>query len=298
MTRCMTCPRRCGAERDRGYRGFCNSGDGLEIAAICRHRGEEPAITGRAGICNIFFFHCNMQCIYCQNHQISRNDSPTGLFTLEQAIAAVSAELDAGATHVGFVSPSHMIAQMVLLIRELRAIGRNAVIVMNTNAYDRVETIASLEGLVDIYLPDLKYMDRDLAMELSGVPDYPEVAMAALREMYRQMGSNISTREDGTASRGLIVRHLVLPGFKENSIEVLRAIAEELSTSVHISLMSQYYPTPAVAGHPKLDRTITEEEYATVCAELERLGFYRGWLQDWGSAISYQPDFSRAHPFE
>jgi len=169
---------------------------------------------------------------------------------------------------------------------------------MNTNAYDRADTIASLEDVVDVYLPDFKYMDHSLALELSGAWNYPEVALAALREMHRQKGSNLSLREDGTAAAGLIVRHLIIPGQTENSKAVLRAIAGELSPSVHLSLMSQYYPPPGVAGHPWLGRTITRAEHEEVLDELERLGFYRGWVQELESQETYRPDFTKPHPFE
>lgn len=298
MALCVSCPRECRVDRAAGERGFCRTGDGLEIASICLHRGEEPVLSGTRGICNVFFSRCNLQCVYCQNHQISRNDAPARAWPIEEAVGAIAAILDAGAAHLGFVSPSHQIEGMRRIVEAVRATGRSPVVVMNTNAYDRVETLRSLEGLVDVYLPDFKYADRALAREWSGAEDYPDAALAALREMYRQKGSNLSMRDDGTASSGLVVRHLILPGHVENSLAVLRAIAEELSTSVHLSLMSQYYPTPAMEGHAALDRTIEENEYEAVLAEAERLGFHRGWRQEWGSAITYQPDFTRPHPFE
>jgi putative pyruvate formate lyase activating enzyme len=296
--RCEACPRACGVDRSAGAPGYCRSGIGLEIASICLHRGEEPAISGERGICNIFFSHCNLQCVYCQNEQISRNDSPARGMPLDEVVAAVSRLLDEGASSIGFVSPSHMIPQMRSIVEALRATGRRPVVVFNTNAYDRAETIASIEDLVDVYLPDFKYMDHSLALELSGAWDYPDVARAALREMYRQKGSNLALRDDGTASSGLIVRHLILPGQTENSTAVLRAIAEELSPSVHLSLMSQYYPSAGVAGHPWLGRCITRGEYDEVLDELERLGFSRGWIQELESEKIYRPDFTKPHPFE
>ena len=295
---CAICPRRCGADREAGPLGFCRSGSGYEIASICLHRGEEPVLSGRRGICNVFFSHCNLQCVYCQNWQISRNESPARALGLEEIVSTILGMIEGGATHVGFVSPSHMIEQMKRIIEAVRAAGASPVFVMNTNAYDAAETLRCLEDLIDVYLPDFKYMDRALARELSGAEDYPEVALAALREMYRQKGSNLVMREDGTVDSGLIIRHLIIPGHVENSVACLRAIAEELSTSVHISLMSQYYPPPAVTGHPELDRIIEQAEYDRVIEELERLGFHRGWFQEFGSAITYQPDFTRAHPFE
>jgi len=295
---CTLCPRACGADRAGGRLGFCRSGAGYEVASICLHRGEEPVLSGTRGICNVFFSHCNLQCVYCQNYQISRNESPVRSPGLDDVVAAVAAILESGATHVGFVSPSHMIEQMKAVIAGIRSAGRNPVFVMNTNAYDKPDVLRSLEGLIDVYLPDFKYMDCALARELSGAEDYPEVALAALREMYRQKGSTLVMEEDGTAASGLIIRHLIIPGHVENSTACLRAIAEELSPSVHVSLMSQYYPPPVVAGHPALDRIIEQREYDEVIEELERLGFHRGWFQEFGSAITYQPDFSRPHPFE
>jgi putative pyruvate formate lyase activating enzyme len=170
--------------------------------------------------------------------------------------------------------------------------------VYNSNGYDRHDVLRDLEGTFDVFLPDMKYMDARLGKVLSGVNDYPEVAGRAIREMYRQMGANVLLDDDDEVVRGLIIRHLVLPGYVENSKAVLRWIADELSPSVHISLMSQYYPTPTVADHPSLGRTLSAEEYGEVLEEFERLGFYRGWVQDPASHDSYRPDFRRDHPFE
>ena len=295
---CDRCPRECRADRTICAAGFCRSGAGFEIASICLHRGEEPIISGERGICNVFFSHCNLQCVYCQNFQISRNDTPVRSMDLGDVVSAVARLLDDGAVAVGFVSPSHMIGQMRSIIEALHAQGRRPIVVMNTNAYDKASVIASLADCVDVYLPDLKYMDHSLALELSGAWDYPEVAIAALREMYRQKGSEITLTKDQTAASGLVIRHLMLPGQVENSKAVLRAIARELSPSVHVSLMSQYYPPPPIAGHPWLGRTITPMEYEEVLDELGRLGFHRGWVQELESPETLRPDFTRPHPFE
>ncbi len=295
---CSLCPRGCRAERADVRAGFCRSGSGFEIASICIHRGEEPIVSGGNGICNIFFSHCNLQCVYCQNYQISRTGTPTKDRELDEIVSAVTRILDTGVDSVGFVSPSHMIDQMKAIIVALRDAGRRPTIVMNTNAYDRREVIESIAGLVDVYLPDFKYTDRALARDYSGAGDYPEVAIAALREMHRQKGSNLLLKDDGAAASGLVVRHLVLPGHVENSKSCLRAVAEELSSSVHVSLMAQYHPTPAVVEHPFLGRVITREEYEEVLEEFERLGFHRGWLQEPESTDSYRPDFTKPHPFE
>jgi putative pyruvate formate lyase activating enzyme len=271
----------------------------LPIAAICNHRGEEPVISGTRGICNVFFAHCNLQCVYCQNHQISRNCSEKGSreITLSAAVCKIEELLDRGAHGVGFVSPSHCLEQMTAIMAALEARGRQPRYVYNSNGYDRVEAIALLAGRIGVFLPDFKYMDPELSRGLSDAPDYPEAAGAALKEMFRQKGAEIALSDDGTAVSGLIIRHLVLPGQVANSKEVLRFIAEELSTDIHLSLMSQYCPTPAVDGHPCLDRTLTAAEYDEVIEEFERLGFHRGWLQELSSSKEYRPDFDQEEPF-
>lgn len=296
---CTCCPRGCNADRTSEKLGWCKSGDRIVISSICAHRGEEPVLSGRHGICNIFFAHCNMQCIYCQNFQISRNHTSGHGFTrLEDVLSEVESILSAGARGVGFVSPSHSIPQMLDIIGALNARGHRETYVYNSNGYDKAEVIRHLEGTMGVYLPDLKYMDERLGREYSDTPDYPAIATAAIKEMYRQKGANILLGDDDVIHSGLIIRHLVLPGHIENSKAVLRWIADELSPSVHISLMSQYYPTPAVKNHPQLGRTLHPDEYEEVVAEFERLGFWRGWVQELGSPHNYRPDFDLSHPFE
>lgn len=294
---CSKCPRKCNTDRKSGKYGYCRSSDRLSIASICLHRGEEPVLSGDTGMCNIFFTHCNLQCIYCQNFQISRNNTAEKQILLEEALDAIEGFLDTGVTCVGFVAPSHAIPQMKAIIDGLKCRGRQPVHVMNTSAYDLKETIESLEGFIDVYLPDFKYMDERLARDYSGTMNYPSVALRALREMYRQKGSNLRINDQGVAESGLIIRHLILPGHVENSIDCLRAIAEELSPSVHVSLMSQYHPVETVLNHPVLGRNLTREEYDTVVEEFFRLGFHRGWVQEFESHSEYLPDFNREHPF-
>jgi putative pyruvate formate lyase activating enzyme len=290
----------CHANRMNGAQGYCRSGMGYHISSICIHKGEEPVISGKHGICNIFFSRCNLQCIYCQNFQIStlKNDVQENEYTLEEVVSRIEKYLDEGCTHVGFVSPSHVIPQLTVIIQNLRSKGRKPVFVYNSNAYDRVETLKTIEGFVDVYLPDLKYLDAELAGAYSGATDYPEIACAAIREMYRQKGSTLVFDDAGYATSGLIIRHLVLPGHVENSKSVLRFIAGELSPRVHVSLMSQYYPTPAVSDHPLLGRQLSMDEYRQVADEMEKLGLFRGWIQEPESHENYRPDFKLVHPFE
>lgn len=297
---CTCCPRNCHADRYGEKLGYCQSGTGFSIGSICAHRGEEPVIVGRHGICNIFFTRCNMQCVYCQNYQISHRNAQIleQNLSLSEIVRQIENILDSGSHAVGFVSPSHFIPQVKVIIKALTARGRKPVYVFNTSSYDKVETIKSFDGIMDVWLPDLKYLDDKIGRAYSDTPNYPEIACAAIKEMFYQKGSSIWLDDNGCITSGLIIRHLVLPGRVENSKNVLRWIANELSPSVHVSLMSQYHPNPLVANHPRLGRILNYEEYEEVRAEFDRLGFYRGWVQEMDSPTNYQPDFKFEHPFE
>jgi putative pyruvate formate lyase activating enzyme len=215
---------------------------------------------------------------------------------LHEVVDSIIKNLDQGCHAVGFVSPSHYIPHVKAIIETLRLSGYNPVFVYNTNGYDKVEEIQALESYIDIYLPDYKYSDHNLARKFSKVADYQQSALSAIKEMYRQKGSTLVMNDNGFAEKGLIIRHLVLPGEIENSINVLRNIAD-ISTSLPISLMAQYWPSPTVINHPTLKRTLSPEEYEIVKTELENLGFYKGWVQDIESNDHYLPDFKLDKPF-
>jgi putative pyruvate formate lyase activating enzyme len=206
--------------------------------------------------------------------------------------------LSQGINSVGFVSPSHVVPQMKAIIKRLNSRGFKPVTVYNTNGYDKIETIRSLEGLIDVYLPDYKYVSHELSAEYSDASDYPDIALKALKEMYYQKGSTLSVDEKGRVENGLLIRHLVLPGHAEESKKVLNSLAEELSPGVHLSLMSQYHPTDNVRHHTFLSRSLYKREYDSVVETMEALGFRNGWVQDMDSDINYRPDFSRENPFE
>lgn len=218
--------------------------------------------------------------------------------TLEEVTDAITSILDQGIEAVGFVSPTHFTPHVKAIIARLNRLGYKPVTVYITNGYDKVEVLKSMEGMIDVYLPDFKYLDPLTARAFSDAPDYPEVVQKSIREMYRQKGSTVVLNNAGQAVTGMIIRHLVLPGHAEESIHILEWIASELSTSVRISLMSQYYPTVCVAGHDVLDRKVTVAEYRQVAEAMEELGFYNGWIQQQESAEFYNPDFSMDHPFE
>jgi len=297
---CAFCPWECHVDRTKGALGFCRSGSSFQIGAIVEHHGEEPIFGGERGICNVFFSHCNLQCIYCQNYEISRNRGPVVEYdlSLEEIVSRIEKVLARGVSHVGFVSPSHMIPQTRAIISALRRRGHRPTFVFNTGGYDLVGTLQALEREIDVYLPDFKYMDPDLAFRYSGARGYPQAALAAIKEMVRQKGTAAEFDKNGYIRKGVIVRHLVLPGAVENSIQVLRALAREISPEIHISLMAQYHPTPLVRSHPTLSRPITPEEYEQVLDEADRLGFSHGFIQELSSAGNYLPEFSREHPFE
>jgi putative pyruvate formate lyase activating enzyme len=297
---CTLCPRECRVNRFEAGTGYCGTDAGLNIALVCIHRGEEPVISGKEGICNIFFGGCNLHCIYCQNHEISRNDSVVRNVgnDLEEVLDQIIKILSGGIPAVGFVSPSHVVPQVKAIIKGLNSRGYKPITVYNTNGYDKLETIRSLEGLIDVYLPDYKYITENIASEYSEAPDYPEIALKAIKEMYYQKGSTLSIDQNGSADNGLLIRHLVLPGHAEESKKVLHSIAEELSPGVHLSLMSQYHPTTYVKQHPVLNRPLYKTEYESVVETMESLGFRNGWIQDMDSNVNYRPDFRKENPFE
>ncbi len=297
LTNCNICPRHCGVNRYNGL-GFCRIGVEPLVASIFLHKGEEPVISGEKGICNVFFAHCNLQCIYCQNHQISKNHTANHkwLNNIENIVENITKILDTGVSMLGFVSPSHQVVQMLKIIEGVKEKGYHPTIVYNSNGYDNVETLRLLENVVDVYLPDFKYFCAGTSKRYSGVADYFDVAAKAIREMYRQKGSSLILNEDGTIAFGLIVRHLVLPGHSYESIKILKYIAENLSPRLHVSLMSQYYPPENLRLPRELERDINENEYVQVVNVMHDLGL-RGWIQEPESQFHYRPDFNSQIPF-
>lgn len=294
---CQKCPRRCNA-----LPGFCHSDSkSPEAAAVYAHTGEEPPISGRKGISNIFFAHCNLQCVFCQNHRISRAKVDPDLITLhsvEQIVDATAASLQQTENIVGLVSATQYSDLVEPIVEGLHSRGLYPTVVYNTNGYESVEVLQRIAPYVDIYLPDFKYSDGDLARRYSNAADYPEVAALAIKEMYNQKGSSLPTDDDDMAFRGLIVRHLVLPGQVQNSIRCLEWLADNLSTNIHISLMAQYFPPDGVELPDQLSRCISEEEYREVTDAFYRLGFHNGWVQELDASSNYRPKFDSEISFE
>jgi putative pyruvate formate lyase activating enzyme len=217
--------------------------------------------------------------------------------TLTEIIHEIEYFLNTGIEAVGFVSPSHFSPHVKTIIHQLHADGYKPITVYNTNSFDKAEIIKSFEGLIDVYLPDLKYAEAETSLNWSDSSTYPAVSKTAIMEMYRQKGSTLVLGDNNQAVTGLIIRHLVLPGRVSESIQLFEWVAHQLSPSVHVSLMSQYYPTEGVMGHPVLGRPILKDEYNLVVKAMEDLGFHKGWIQEFNSSFVYRPDFCNSNPF-
>ncbi|HRZ86922.1 MAG TPA: radical SAM protein [bacterium] len=274
---CDLCPRRCGVNRLDGGAGFCGSGRLASVFTYQRHMGEEPVISGERGSGTVFFSHCNMKCIYCQNYRFSSLGE--GVECEPERLAAIFMEIqEMGCHNLNLVTPSHVVPQILEALILAIPQGFSLPIVYNTSGYESADVISELAGIVDIYLPDMRYGDDGAAMRCSNAPGYVAANRAAVAEMFRQAGP--LAVEGGVARRGMIVRHLVLPGGLSGTATVFRFIAERLSKDIHISLMRQYNPVYKAAGLPPLDRRITDDEYADAVKLLEEYGLENGWIQD------------------
>ena len=271
---CDLCARYCGVDRTRGIEGaVCRTGERAVVSSYGAHHGEEDPLRGRAGSGTIFFSWCNLRCIYCQNWEISQRG--IGREVEPEEIAAMMLDLqDQGCHNINFVSPSHVVAQILNAILIARRKGLTIPLVYNTGGYDSLEALALLDGVIDIYMPDAKYGDSGTAHRYSHVREYAEVNMAALKEMHRQVG-DLVLDERGVARRGLLVRHLVLPADLANTRKVLSFIVKEISATTYVNLMDQYHPCHRAHEYPPLDRPLTREEYLRAVAVAREVGLTR-----------------------
>ena len=294
---CNICPKDCGNNRLNDEISACYSGRLPIVSSYTAHFGEEPCLSGTHGAGNIFFGNCNLRCVYCQNYQISQTwKTQKKNEVTHERLAEMMLELqDRGCHNIGFVSPTHFAPQMARAILIAAENGLRLPIVYNTNAYDSVEVLELLDGIVDIYLPDLKYADSDAGFQYSKVRDYTLHARAAINEMHRQMGDELVFDESGLLKRGLMIRLLVLPNDIAGIEENLRWIRDELSPKTALSLMAQYYATNKAASDPRyilLSRRISEGEWLHAVSLLEDLGMEEGFMQEYESASHYyRPDF-------
>ena len=286
LLHCTLCPRRCGADRTQAP-GRCGGGLLPRVARAALHFWEEPCISGTRGSGAVFFSGCSLGCVYCQNTPISAGNF--GREVPVKRLAQIFRELEeAGAHNLNLVSAAHYVPQIL----EALSLYRPAIpIVYNSGGYESVETLRLLEGVVDVYLPDLKYVDPALSARYSAAPDYFQAASQALLEMQRQVGEPVFDGE-GIMTRGMIVRHLVLPGQDENTAQVLQWLADNLSPRIYLSLMCQYTPAGRVAQFPELNRPLERREYRRAQARMRKLGFQRGFTQEPdASGSQYIPSF-------
>jgi putative pyruvate formate lyase activating enzyme len=312
---CELCPRRCKVDRTAWQRGFCGESDRLRIAAIEAHMGEEPPISGRNGSGTVFFSGCSLRCAFCQNFQISHNGlgSQWGVDAAVKRLLTLHEEKDIH--NVNFVTPDHFFPHTIAIVERMKARGLDIPVLYNLSGYQRIESLRMIEPCADMYLPDFKYSDTSLAQELSRCPEYPPVALDAIAEMVRQKGfldsfargyddAALSYDFENTspmASKGVLVRHLILPGHVKNSVDALTMLFLEFGRDLPLSLMSQYAPVRAFPEDPALNRPITQEEFQVVFDHALKLGFRNLFVQypeerPQGPS-PFLPDFLRARPF-
>jgi putative pyruvate formate lyase activating enzyme len=301
---CRICPRDCDVNRLNNEVAACYSGLMPIVSTYTPHFGEEPALVGTRGAGNVFLGLCNLRCVYCQNYQISQTfkEQRENEITFER-LAEIFLELQRQGCHnINWVSPTHFVPQLAKSLLLAARRGLRLPIVYNTNAYDSVDALRLLDGIVAVYLPDLKYSDDEAGREYSKVTEYVSHSRAAIKEMYRQAGDELVYDESGLLQRGLIIRLLVLPNDIAGISESLRWIHDDLSPRVAVSLMAQYFPTNKVAleRYPLISRKIRWSEWLTATEQLESLGMDEGWQQDFDSAAAYyRPDFGDAKlPFK
>jgi putative pyruvate formate lyase activating enzyme len=297
LEKCELCPRRCKAERLKGKKGYCGLADEIVVAHYGPHFGEEPPISGTMGSGNIFFSSCNLRCLFCQNHQISHERLGKAV-SIERLVDIFFELAEDGCHNINLVSPTPYVPYIASAIKKGKGKGLQIPFVYNTNAYETVGTLQALDGLIDIYLPDFKYWSPEIARRLSDVPtekSYPDHAKAAILEMKRQVGAlNV---EGGLATKGMIVRHLVLPGNLAGSSQIIGWIKDSLGTETFISLMSQYYPLHKAGTYPMINRKIRQGEYDRLISLLIEEGFENVFIQELDSAPLFVPDFGRNEPF-
>lgn len=280
MSHCTLCPRACGADRASGAHGFCGADARMRIGRASLHRWEEPCLSGTRGAGTVFFCHCTLRCVYCQNAVISgQNACETGILVSEDQLARTFLSLqEQGAHNIDLVTPTHYAPQIADAVRTARRHGLTIPIVYNCGGYESVNTLRMLDGLIDIYLPDFKYFSVYYAERYSAAPDYFDIVCDAVEEMLRQTGSP-QLDENGIMTRGVIIRHLMLPTLAQDTAQILRTIAKRWGSRVLVSLMRQYTPLPHAAPFPELCRRITQEEYDDACALMSELGL-SGFIQE------------------
>jgi putative pyruvate formate lyase activating enzyme len=273
MKECSVCARNCGVNRLEGETGFCEIGETAVVSSANPHFGEEAPLVGSRGSGTIFFTSCNLKCVFCQNYEISHLMDGREMQSRDLADLMLGLQR-IGCHNINFVTPSHVVPQILEAVHEAAQRGLVVPLVYNTGGYDSVETLRILDGIVDIYMPDLKFMDSEICRELMDAPDYPEVVQAAIREMHRQVGV-LKTDEHGVATRGLLIRHLVMPNDLAGTRAAMRFLARDISTHTYVNVMSQYRPCGSAHQYVSINRSLTREEYARALETAQEEGITR-----------------------
>ena len=279
LEKCAICPHNCGINRLNNQIGRCKSKDIVKVALYSTHNFEEPCISGKKGSGTVFFSNCNMNCVFCQNYEISQQGKGKEI-SIEELADIFIKQQEKNVENINLVTPTSYVPQIIEAIKIARGNGLKLPIVYNTNGYEKVETLKMLDGYVDIYLPDFKYSDNELGKRLSKVENYFEIATEALKEMYRQIGK-VVFNDEGIMQRGMIIRHLVLPNHILNSRRVLKWINENMH-DVYVSVMAQYFPTYKAKEIDDINRKLTKEEYKQIENYLYRLDLENGYIQELG----------------
>lgn len=279
LEKCTICPHNCGINRTKGQVGRCKSKETVKIALYSTHNFEEPCISGKKGSGTVFFSNCNMNCVFCQNYEISQKEKGKEISIQELAHIFIKQQQN-DVENINLVTPTSYVPQIIEAIKIAKKKGLKIPIVYNTNGYEKVETIKMLDGYIDIYLPDFKYYDNLLAKRLSKVDNYFEIATNAIKEMYKQVGNPIFD-DNGIMKKGIIIRHLVLPNYILNSRRVLKWINDNMN-EVYVSVMAQYFPTYKAKEIEGINRKLTKEEYKEIENYLYRLNLENGYIQELG----------------
>lgn len=280
LARCNVCPHECNSNRDKGQMGRCKATDKVRIALYSIHNFEEPCVSGKSGSGTVFFSNCNLNCIYCQNYEISQQGRGKEI-TVEELAGIFLLQQEKGVENINLVTPTSYVLQIITAIQIAKQKGLVIPILYNTNAYEKVETLRLLEGYIDIYLPDFKYADNSLGIHYSKINNYFEIATKAIQEMVRQVGEP-ELNQEGVIQKGVMVRHLVLPNHIENSKKVLKWLRENLPKKIYVSVMAQYFPTYQAKNVENLNRKLTKEEWKEIESYIEKLGIENGYIQELG----------------
>ena len=290
LEQCHICPHNCGVNRIKGQVGRCKATDKVKVALASLHNFEEPCISGENGSGTVFFSNCNLNCVFCQNYEISQQGVGKEK-SIEELANIFIDQQNKNAENINLVTPTMYVFQIIEAIKIARKKGLNIPIVYNSNGYENVETIKALDGYIDIYLPDLKYCDDELAFKYSGIKKYFENATKAIQEMYNQVGTPILD-ENGMMKKGLMIRHLVLPSNIQNSKNVLKWINDNMDNNIFVSVMAQYFPTNRAKEYPEINRKLTQDEYDEIEKYLYSLNLNNGYIQELGEhEEEYVPDF-------